>query len=66
MCDVSRPALNHLDYKCDRQGTPLRDKGRLGNDSQWVPGFLSCCSGMFPEQIGNKFELVSSEENHLL
>ena len=35
----------------DRQRTPLRDRGRLGNDPQWVLGFLSCCSWMFPEQV---------------
>ena len=61
-CDLSPPALNHLSYYCDRQRTPGRDLGRLVNDTQWVPGFLSCCSWMFPEQLRNKFELVSSEK----
>ena len=53
-CDVSLPALNHLSYWCDRQRTPLRDKHRLGNDPQWVPGFLSCCldvPGTATEQV---------------
>ena len=43
-CDESLPALNHSNYWCDRQRTQLRDKYRLGNDSHWVPSFLSCCS----------------------
>ena len=40
-CDVSLPGLNHLGYLLDRQRTPIRDRGRLRNDPQWVPGFLS-------------------------
>ena len=42
--------------------TSLRDRDRLGNDPLWVPGFLSCCSWMFPERLRNKSELVGSEE----
>ena len=40
-CDVSRPALDHLDYQGGRQRTELRDKDRPGNDPQLVPGFPS-------------------------
>ena len=50
--------LNHLGYCYDRQWTPLPDRGCLRNDPQWVPGFLSCCSWMFPEQLRYKSELV--------
>ena len=52
ICDVSLPALNHLVYFCDRQRTPLRDTDRLGNESQWVPFFVSCCSWMFQNSYG--------------
>ena len=38
------------------------DRDRLGYDPQWVHGFLSCCSWMFPERLRNKSELVGSEE----
>ena len=62
--DGSLPAQNHLDYQSDEKRTSLRDRDRLGNDPQWVPGFLSCCSWMFPEQLRNKSELVGSEEIH--
>ena len=63
-CDGSVPALNHLDYQSDEKGTSLWDRDRLGNDPQWVPGFLNRCSWMFPEQLRNKSELVGSEEIH--
>ena len=43
-CDESLPALNHLDYQSDEKRTPIRDRDRLGNDPQLVPGFLSCSS----------------------
>ena len=32
VCDVAFPGLNHLGYWYDRQRTPLRGKGRLGNN----------------------------------
>ena len=53
-CDVSRPALDRLDYQGGRQRTQLRDKDRPGNDTQLVPSFPSRCSWMFPEQLRNK------------
>ena len=64
ICGESLPALDRLDSQCERQRVPLRDMDRLGNDLQWVPGFLSCCSWMFPEQLQNKSELLGSEEIH--
>ena len=60
--DGSLPALDRLDYQCERQRTPLRDRDRLGNDPQWVPSFPICCSWMFPEQLRNKSELVGSDK----
>ena len=64
MCDESLPALNRLDYWSGRQRTPHRDRDCLGNDPQWVPGSLSCCSWLFPEQLRSKSEFVGSEEIH--
>ena len=49
------------DQSCEKS-IPLRGKDRLGNDPQLFPGFLNYCSWMFPEQLRNKSELVSSEE----
>ena len=46
----------------DEKRISLRDSDRLGNDPQWVPGFLSCRSWMFPERLPNKSELGGSEE----
>ena len=43
-----RVRIYYLSYWCDRQWTPLRDRDHSRNDPQWVPGFLSCCSGLFP------------------
>ena len=63
-CDVPLPGLNHLRYWYDRQRTPLRDRGRLRNDPKWDPGFLSCCSWMFPEQLRNKSQIVGSKRIH--
>ena len=63
-CDESFPALNNLDYQSGEKKTPLQDRDRLGNDPQWVPGFLSRCSWMYPERLRNKSELVGSEEIH--
>ena len=63
-CDVSRPALDRLDYQGGRQRTQLRDKDRPGNDTQLVPSFPSRCSWMFPEQLRNGSELLGSEEVH--
>ena len=64
LCEGTLPALNHLDYQSDGKRTPLWDRGRLGNDHQWVPGFMSRCSWMFPERLRNKSELAGSEEIH--
>ena len=63
-CGGSPPALNRLDYQSDEKRTPLWDRDRLGNDPQWVPGFLSRCSWVFPEQLRDKSELVGSGEIH--
>ena len=63
-CDASPLALNNLEYWCDRQRTPLRERDRPGNDPQWVPGSLSCCPWMFPDQLRNKSEPVGSKEVH--
>ena len=63
-CDISRPVLIQLVYWHYSQRHPRRDKDRLGNNPQWVSGFLDCCSWMFPEQLQNKSELVGSEEIH--
>ena len=63
-CDESLPALNNLDYQSDGKRTPLRERYRLGKDTQLDPGFLSRCSGMVPEKLRNKSELVGSEAIH--
>ena len=34
------------------------------HNTQWVPGFLSHCSWMFPKRLRNKSKLVGSEEIH--
>ena len=47
-CEDTLPPLSYLDYQSDEKRISLRDRDRLGNYSQWVPGFLSCCSWMFP------------------
>ena len=47
-CESSPPSLSQLNCRPDEQRTPLRDKDYSGNDPQWVPGFLSRSSGMFP------------------
>ena len=60
-CDQSLPALNHLDYEREER-TPLRDRDLLEENPEWLPGFLSRCSWMFPEQLRNKSELVGSEK----
>ena len=36
-CGVPLSGLNHSGYWYDRQRTPLRDKGRLGNDPSGFP-----------------------------
>ena len=53
--------MSCLDGQSDGMSTPIRDTDRLGNDRQWVPGFLSRCSWMFPERLRNRSELVGSE-----
>ena len=40
----------------------LRGRDRLRSDPQLFPGFLNCCSWMFPERLRNKSELVGSDE----
>ena len=40
--------------------TPLQVQDRLRDDPHWFPGFLDCCSWMFPEQLRNKSELAGS------
>ena len=60
-CEDTFPPLSYLDCQSDEKRIWLRDRDRPGSDLQWVPGFLSCCSWMFPERLGNKFELVGSE-----
>ena len=62
-CDVSLPGLIELRYWCDRQRTPLWDRYRLGNNLQWVSGFLSRYSWIFPEQPRSKSELAGLREN---
>ena len=61
-CDVSPLELLQLGYWYDRQKTPLRYRGRLGNDPQWVSGFLSCCCWMLLEQLRNKSEIRGQKE----
>ena len=63
LCEDSLPSLGSLEYQGNKKRTPLRDKDRLWNDPQLVPGFLSCCSWIFPDRLRNKSELVGSEEN---
>ena len=55
-------ALNHSDCQSDWKRTPFQDRNRLRNDPQWVPGFLSHRSRMFPERLRNNSELVGSEK----
>ena len=43
-CEDTLQPLSCLDGQNDEKSTPLRDRDRLGNDPQWVPGFLSRCS----------------------
>ena len=62
MCERSLPGLNQLSYWCDGQRTPLRVRDHSGNEPQWVLGFLSRSSGMFPERLRSKSELAGSEE----
>ena len=62
LCEDNLPPLGYLDYQSDEERIPLRDRDRLRDDPQWVPGFLSCCSYMFPERLRHKSELVGSEE----
>ena len=67
ICESSKeslPALKHSDNLGAWQRTPLLDRDCLGNDPQWVPGFLNCCSWKFQEQLRNKSELVGSEQIH--
>ena len=59
--DIPLP-MSCLDGQSDGKSTPLRDRDRLGNDPQTVPGFLSRCSWMFPKRLRNKSELVCLEE----
>ena len=61
-CEDNHPPLRYWDYQSDEKRISLRDRDRLRNDSQWVRGFLSCCSWMFPERLRNKSELMGSEE----
>ena len=56
------PPPGYLDYQTDEKKVQLWDRDRLRNDPQWVSGFLSCCSWMFPQQLRNKSQLVGSEE----
>ena len=60
---VTLPPLGFSDSQSDGKRISLRDRDRLRNNPQWVPGFLSCCSWMLPERLRNKSELVGSEEN---
>ena len=50
-CEDTLPTLSCLDYQSVEKRISLRDRDRLGNDPHWVPGFLSCCTWMFPEQV---------------
>ena len=52
-CEDTLPPLSYFDYQSDEKRISLRDRDRLRNDPQWVPGFLSCCSWMFPERLRN-------------
>ena len=61
-CEGNLSSLGCLEYQDDEKRIPLRDRDRLWNDAQWVPGFLSCCSWMFPERLRKKSEYVGSEE----
>ena len=61
-CEDTLLPLSCLGGQSDGKSTPLRDRDRLGNDPEWVPGFLSRCSWMFPERLRNKSEPVGSEE----
>ena len=44
--------------------TPLQVQDRLRDGPHWFPGFLDCCSWMFPEQLRNKSELAGSRGTH--
>ena len=60
-CEDTLAPLSYLDDQSDGKSTPLWDRDRLGNDPQWIPGFLSRCSWRFPERLRNKSKLVGSE-----
>ena len=62
-CEDTLPPLGYSDYQIDEKRISLRDRDRLRNDPQWVPGFLSCCSWMSPERLRNKSEPAGSEES---
>ena len=62
-CGESIPALIQLSCWCDRKKTPIRDRGRLENDPQWVSGFLICCSWMFPEQLRKQVRTCGFRRN---
>ena len=61
-CEDTLPPLSYIYYQSDEERISLRDRDRLGNDPHWAPSFLGCCSGMFPERLRNRSELVVSEE----
>ena len=62
-CERSPPGLSQLKCWPDEQRTPFRDRDHSENEPQWVPGFLSYCSGMFQERFRSKSVLADSEEN---
>ena len=61
-CEKSHPGLNQLDCWHDRQRTPLQDGDHSGNGPRLVPGFLSQCTGMFPERFRRMSVPVGSRE----
>ena len=61
--DVTPLDQIQLRYWHCKQKHPLRERGRLENDPQLVPGFQICCSWMFPEQLRNKTKIVGVRGN---
>ena len=61
-CEGSLLPLGCFDDQSGEKSISLRGSDRLRSDPQWFPGFVNCCSWMFPERLRNKSELVGSEE----
>ena len=61
-CEGRLLPLGRLDNQSGEKTTSLRDRDRLRNDPQWVPGFLSCHYQKFPERLRNTSELVGLGE----